>query len=52
VAKKIADQIRGKVKQGTFWYIPENIEFTLRDGVFRWLQLGTDQNTTVRASAK
>lgn len=36
-AKDLAGQIRGKVKQGTFWYVPEELEFAVRDGVARWV---------------
>ena len=36
-AKNLANRIRGKVKQGTFWYVPEELEFALREGVASWL---------------
>jgi hypothetical protein len=43
-ARDIADAIRGKVKQGTFWYVPEELEFAVRDGIFRWIGAGVAPN--------
>ena len=37
-AREIADKIRGRVKQGTFWYVPEELEFALRQGLVAWAQ--------------
>ena len=36
-AQDLANRIRGKVKQGTFWYVSEELEFQVRDGIFRWV---------------
>ena len=35
-AQALADQIRGKVKQGTFWRVAEDLSATLRQGITRW----------------
>jgi hypothetical protein len=36
-AQDLANRIRGKVKQGTFWYVQEDLEFLVRDGIFSWI---------------
>ena len=35
-AQALADQIRGKVKQGTFWRVAEDLSATLRRSITRW----------------
>ena len=39
-ASKIADAIRGKVKQGTFWFVPEDLARELRRGFTAWIAGG------------
>lgn len=36
-AKRIADEIRGKVKQGTLWQVPDDLARTISIGITRWL---------------
>jgi hypothetical protein len=36
-AKALADQIRGKVKQGTLWPVQENVATRLTAGITKWL---------------
>ncbi len=36
-AKRIADNIRGKVKQGTFWPVPNNLADQVRAGISGWI---------------
>ena len=35
-ARKIADEIRGSVKRGTMWLVPERIVSILRHGITGW----------------
>ncbi len=35
-AKKLADEIRGSVKQGTFWFVLPEAASKLRAGVHKW----------------
>lgn len=36
-ARALADEIRGKVKQGTMWYVPDTLAKRLREGIVKWL---------------
>jgi len=36
-AKEIADEIRGKVKQGTMWEVPDNLAAAISAGIAAWL---------------
>lgn len=36
-AEKLADKIRGSVKQGTLWYVEDGLIKELRSGVAAWL---------------
>ncbi len=36
-ARTLADEIRGRMKQGTFWLVPEPLAIRLREGIARWL---------------
>jgi hypothetical protein len=38
VASGLADRIRGAVKQGTLWRVPEDLVPELRRGIAEWLQ--------------
>lgn len=38
----IANEIRGKVKQGTLWYVEDELALRLRQGIFRWLYSPND----------
>lgn len=36
-AEELANQIRGKVKQGNLWRVPENLSVSVRRGITRWV---------------
>ena len=36
-AKDIADKVRGKVKQGTLWEVPDDLSATISAGITAWL---------------
>jgi hypothetical protein len=36
-AHELAEKIRGKVKQGTLWRIPDDLSFQVRRGLTRWV---------------
>jgi hypothetical protein len=36
-ASELADRIRGKVKQGTLWRIPESLAEKIRSGIANWV---------------
>jgi len=36
-AQALADGIRGGMKQGTLWHVPEKLVVKLREGVARWM---------------
>lgn len=42
-AKKIADKIRGKMKQGTLWYIPNELAKELKVGIHEWITSNIDK---------
>lgn len=39
-AKRLADEIRGKVKQGTLWKVPESLQSEITTGITNWLSSG------------
>jgi hypothetical protein len=36
-AKEVADEIRGKVKQGTLWQVPSNLAVAISTGITAWV---------------
>ncbi|AOO65000.1 hypothetical protein [Sulfurospirillum halorespirans] len=36
-AKNIADKIRGKFKQGTLWFIPQDLAKEINEGIHQWI---------------
>jgi hypothetical protein len=43
-AKEIADRVRGKVKQGTLWRIPDDMIKTISAGITAWLAYYSGDN--------
>jgi hypothetical protein len=41
-AKNVANAVRGKVKRGTLWEVPENLSTALCGGITAWLNRQTD----------
>src|SRR5712692_6467152 len=40
-AKALADQVRGKVKQGTLWQVPDDVAAGISGGISTWLAKAT-----------
>ena len=36
-AKEVADAVRGKVKQGTLWEVPDDLAAVISAGITAWL---------------
>jgi len=49
-AKEIADKVRGKVKQGTLWEVPDELAADISAGITAWLSRRRPDPT--RASAR
>src|SRR5207253_6918457 len=44
-AKDIADKVRGKVKQGTLWEVPEDLAADISAGITAWLNRSAERVT-------
>jgi len=42
-ASSLANEIRGRMKQGTMWRVDDSLVPELRDGIAAWLQSGRDR---------
>src|SRR5687767_2565404 len=49
-AKEIADAVRGKVKQGTLWPVPNEMAEAISAGITRWLAGRTFEESPKHAS--
>src|SRR5690349_22533591 len=43
-AKTLADEIRGKVKQGTLWRIPDLLATRISSGIISWLAAASNRS--------
>jgi hypothetical protein len=43
-AKAAADEIRGKVKQGTLWQVPDDLAVAISSGITSWLSRPADES--------
>jgi hypothetical protein len=44
-AKDIADAVRGKVKQGTLWEVPDDLSTAISAGITAWLSHSAEHVT-------